>query len=293
MDEVSDTRLTRCLRDIARESDIDLLGLAPVSRLEGAPEGARPTDYMPAARSVVVLAKKMLDSVVEVAGRYDEEGKTLGPYMWYGYPVMNWDLSSAAARVARALEKEGFKALPFPPTGINYKFGTRADFSHRHAAVAAGLGQFGFSGLLLTPEFGPRQRLVSIITDAPLEPSPMHTEPSLCRPDACGHACIKACPTRAMTGKVTLTIDGIESVHARLHQVRCKWPFPEGGYRRTEVPMPPDPTEEDLRAAIGSTVPHPFDAALNQFTFVPQCGACIFSCPSPRFDDAHAGDVHV
>ena len=138
MDEVSDTGLTQALRDIATESDIDLLGVAPVSRLEGGPEGARPTDYMPSARSVVVLAKKMLDSVVEVAGRYDEEGKTLGPYMWYGYPVMNWDLSSAAARVARALEKEGFKALPFPPTGINYKFGTRADFSHRHAAVAAG-----------------------------------------------------------------------------------------------------------------------------------------------------------
>ena len=284
--------LTQVLRDVAEEALISWASLRwAASRVVR--QGARPTDYMPSARSVVVLAKKMLDSVVEVAGHYEEEGKTLGPYMWYGYPVMNWNLSSAAARVARALEKEGFKALPFPPTGINYKFGTRADFSHRHAAVAAGLGQFGFSGLLLTPEFGPRQRLVSIITDAPLEPSPMHTEPSLCRPDACGHACIKACPTRAMTGRVTLTIDGVESVHARLHQVRCKWPFPEGGYRRTEVPMPPDPTEEDLRAAVGSTVPHPFDAALNQFTFVPQCGACIFSCPSPKFDDAHGGDVRA
>jgi heterodisulfide reductase subunit C len=48
--------------------------------------------------------------------------------------------------------------------------------------------------------------------------------------------------------------------------------------------MSPDPSEEDLRAAVSSTVLHPFDAALDQFTFVPQCGACIFSCPSPGFD---------
>jgi len=32
---------------------------------------------------------------VEVAGRHDEQGKTLGPCMWYGYVVLNWDLSSA------------------------------------------------------------------------------------------------------------------------------------------------------------------------------------------------------
>ncbi len=284
MIEPCDSDLTRSLRDLALDSDIDLVGVAPAGRLAEGPEGARPTDYMPSARSVVVLAKKILDAAIDVAGHYEEEGKTLSPYMWYGYPVMNWDLSSAATRVARLLEKRGFKALPFPPTGINYKFGTRADFSHRHAAVAAGLGQFGYSGLLLTPEFGPRQRLVSIVTDAALEPSPMHTEPALCRPEVCGHACIKACPTKAMSGRVSLEIDGATSTYARLHQVRCKWPFPEGGYRRTEVPMPADPSEDDLRAAMRSTDVHPFDAALQQFTFVPQCGACIFSCPSPDFD---------
>lgn len=284
MEQLPQMQLTQNLRERAADAGTDLMGVAPVARLAEGPEGARPTDYMPSARSVVVLAKKMLDAVIETAGHYGEEGKTLGPYMWYGYPILNWELSAAAARVARTLEKEGFKALPFPPTGINYKFGWRADFSHRHAAVAAGLGQFGHSGLLLTPEFGPRQRLVSIITDAPLDPSPMHTGPALCRPENCGLACVEACPTDALSGRVTLTIGGQESAYARLQGVRCKWPFPEGGYRRTEVPMPADPTEEDLRATITSTTLHPFDAALNQLTFVPQCGACIFACPSPHFD---------
>ena len=281
-----DRDLNRGLRELALERlEMDLIGFAPVERLAQGPEGGRPTDYLPEARIVVVLAAKIPDATLEVAGRYDEPGKTLSSYMWYGYPVLNWDLSSAAARVVRFLETRGFKGLPFPPTGLLYKFGDRADFSHRHAAVAAGLGELGYSGLLLTPEFGPGQRLVSIVTDAPLEPSPMYDGPSLCRPDSCGRACIAACPTRAMTGQVSLDIEGKTFEHARLHPVRCKWPFPEKGFRRTQVAMPADPTEEDFRAAVASTKPHPYDAALNQFTFVPQCGACIFSCPSPRFED--------
>lgn len=280
-----DQDLARVLREFALERlDIDLIGVAPTERLYEGPEGGRPTDYMPGARAVVVLAAKIPIAALEVAGRYDEPGKTLGPYMWYGYPVLNWDLSSAAARVTRFIEARGFKALPFPPTGLLYRYGDRADFSHRHAAVAAGLGELGYSGLLLTPQFGPGQRLVSILTDAPLEPSPMYDGPILCRPDSCRHACIKACPTKAMIGEVSLTIGGKTFTHARLHPVKCKWPFAEKGFRRTKVAMPADPTEDDFRAVLASTKAHPFDAALNQFTFVPQCGACIFRCPSPRFD---------
>jgi epoxyqueuosine reductase len=284
---VSEINLTEDLRELAvGRLSIDLFGVAPVRLLEGGPEGARPTDYLIDAKSVVVCAAKIPDAVIEVAGHYDEPGKTLGPYMWYGYVVLNWDLSSAARRLARFLEAKGFKALPFPPTGLLYKHGSRADFSHRHAAVAAGLGEFGFSGLLLTPEFGPRQRLVSIITDALLKISPVYTGPRLCSPHTCGYACVNGCPTTAMSGKVSLTIDDKTLEYARLDPVKCKWPFPERGFRRTKVPMPPNPTEEDLREMVKNTRPHPFDAALSQFTFVPQCGACIFNCPSPRFEKA-------
>jgi epoxyqueuosine reductase len=284
---VSEINLTEDLRKLAVErAGVDFLGVAPVKRLEGGPEGARPTDYLNDATSVVVCAAKIPDAVIDVTGHYDEPGKTLGPYMWYGYVVLNWDLSSAARLLVRFLEANGFKALPFPPTGLLYKHGTRADFSHRHAAIAAGLGEFGLSGLLLTPVFGPRQRLVSIITDAPLVASPIYTGPKLCRPDACGYACINGCPTTAMSGKVSLTIEDKTFEYAKLDGVKCKWPFPERGFRRTKVPMPPNPTEEDLREVVKNTRPHPFDAALSQFTFVPRCGACIFNCPSPRFEKA-------
>ncbi|MBP1732355.1 MAG: hypothetical protein H6Q55_2784 [Deltaproteobacteria bacterium] len=274
--------LSKDLRKFAVEQlGLDLFGIAPAERLQGGPEGGRPADYLPNARSVLVGAMKIPDAAVDVAGHYEEPGKTLGPYMWYGYVIPNWELSSAAGRLAKFLEARGFKGLPFPPTGLLYRYGNRADFSHRHAAVAAGLGQFGFSGLFLSAAFGPRQRLVSIITDAPLDPSPMYDGPKLCQPDVCGQACIKSCPTRAMTGKVSLSIADKTFEYARLHTVKCKWPFPEKGFRRTKVAMPADPTDDDLREAVKSTKLHPYDASLTQFTFVPQCGACIFTCPSP------------
>ncbi|MCC6473449.1 MAG: epoxyqueuosine reductase [Burkholderiales bacterium] len=279
------TEMTEVLRDLALDGlGMDLFGVASPERLAGAPEGRRPTDYMPGANAVVVCASKIPDAAIDVAGRYDEPGKTLAPYMWYGYVTLNWDLSSAVNRMVRFLERRGFKALPFPPTGLLYKYGNVGDFSHRHAAVAAGLGEFGFNGLVLTPEFGARQRLVSIITDAPLAVSPMYDGQALCQPQACGYACIRACPTKAMTGRTSFDIGGRTQTHAKLKGVKCKWLYAEKGYRRTKVPMPPAPTDEDWRAVQASTKPHPFDAALNQFTFVPHCGACIFSCPSPRFE---------
>jgi ferredoxin len=62
------------------------------------------------------------------------------------------------------------------------------------AAIRAGLGRFGLSGELMTPQFGPRQRLQLILTDADLEPDPL-CETVVC--DECGE-CIDVCPLHAM-----------------------------------------------------------------------------------------------
>jgi hypothetical protein len=86
-----------------------------------------------------------------------------------------------------------------------------------------------------------------------------------------------------MQGKSSLTIGNKTFEYAKLHGVKCKWLYPEKGFRRTKIPMPPEPTDQDWQEALRSTKIHPFDTGLNQFTFVPQCGACIFSCPSPYF----------
>src|SRR5512143_2209910 len=78
--------LTESVREFAVERmGMDLFGVAPVGRFEGGPKEGQPLDYLPKATSVVVCAAKIPDAIVETAGHYDEPGKTLAPYMWYGY----------------------------------------------------------------------------------------------------------------------------------------------------------------------------------------------------------------
>ena len=81
------------------------------------------------------------------------------------------------------------------------------DFSHRHAAVAAGLGEFAASSMVVVPKFGPRVRVVSVITTAALEPSPLLEGKSrfnICQPEACGLQCARKCPAKALPGDGTI-----------------------------------------------------------------------------------------
>ena len=65
-------------------------------------------------------------------------------------------------------------------------------FQFRIAAVACGLGEIGWSKMLLTPEFGPLQRVAFIFTDAEFdEYDELYSGEPLCR--RCG-ACVRECP---------------------------------------------------------------------------------------------------
>ena len=71
--------------------------------------------------------------------------------------------------------------------------------SLENAAVSAGLGEIGLCGVFLTPQFGPRQSLAMLITDAPLEPGPAHAG-TICDGASCA-ACAAACPLGAIDVK--------------------------------------------------------------------------------------------
>ena len=64
-------------------------------------------------------------------------------------------------------------------------------------AIDAGFGELGRNGLLLTPEYGPRQRICKVLTDLPLVPDkPIDFGlQSFC--ESC-HACASACPVDAI-----------------------------------------------------------------------------------------------
>jgi epoxyqueuosine reductase QueG len=187
------------LKHFARSIGADLVGIASVNRFEGAPLGHRPEDLLSDAKSVIVMAKRIPLAIVRTIPSY---------HYAVSYDILNGNLCTLSYRVATYLEEFGYSALPLDHyTGREYseedgKFKMLADFSLRHAAVMAGLGEIGAGAYLVTPRFGPRVRLVAVVTTAPLRPDPMLTKEPLkwgviCRPEMCGCACIRACPAKA------------------------------------------------------------------------------------------------
>ena len=72
-----------------------------------------------------------------------------------------------------------------------------AAFAHIFAAQYSGLGNVGVNHTILTEEFGPRVRLVSVFTEAELPPDRMLEKPLCIR---C-RACVDCCPAAAFTYK--------------------------------------------------------------------------------------------
>jgi epoxyqueuosine reductase len=69
--------------------------------------------------------------------------------------------------------------------------------SQRHAAVRAGLGEFGLNNVVVTERYGPRIRFNSVITAAPLTPSPL-LQAKACPGTAC-QICLEECPAHALS----------------------------------------------------------------------------------------------
>jgi O-acetylhomoserine (thiol)-lyase len=115
------------------------------------------------------------------------------------YNTTNRLLDEAAYRIANFLNTQGQRAIFFPRDGYGdisvLVKKPEAAFSQVLAGKYAGLGTIGFNHTLLTPEYGPRVRLVSVITDADL-PLDKVIGKDLCV--QCG-LCKKNCPVDAFT----------------------------------------------------------------------------------------------
>jgi len=123
------------------------------------------------------------------------------PEYYKEYLRANTMLNEIAQRTARLLLGAGYQAEAFSATiagsDPEYERTLRAAFQHKTAATRAGLGYIGKSGLSITPDFGPRVRLVTVFTDLPFPTGQPILE------GRCGgcHLCIQACPVGAIRGR--------------------------------------------------------------------------------------------
>ena len=106
------------------------------------------------------------------------------------------ELTWIGYNIAKFLRRSGWQALYLPVAKQDARFRT-APFYHMPAMYLAGLGTLGLNCSILTPQFGPRVKVTSIITDCPLPANgPIGTD--LCT--RCG-LCVENCPIGAIDGQ--------------------------------------------------------------------------------------------
>ncbi|MCM8760506.1 MAG: hypothetical protein NC832_02165, partial [Candidatus Omnitrophica bacterium] len=154
--------------------------------------------------------------------------------------------------LSKFIEVQGFEAIPYGHhsdwRAIDEAGKIRKNYSRpvapgkarpdimvhlRIAAFLAGLGEIGYSKLLLTPEFGPRQRVGIVITEAELEPDPIIEPGTIC--DRC-KGCVRACPGNAISTEETVkvTLAGKQVEWGKIDVQACTIAFRGGKLVRAE-----------------------------------------------------------
>jgi len=180
------------IRAFCEARGADLVGFASAERWDDAgevPPDFRPQAIWPPARTVIVIGLEMPLPIVEATPSVLH--KEL-------YRTANRELDALAYGLTRHLNRMGHASFFFGRDVYASLKALReepiAAFSHVMAAKYAGLGTIGASHCLLTPEFGPRVRFVSVFTAAAIPPDPL-VEKDLCV--KCG-LCCQCCPKKAL-----------------------------------------------------------------------------------------------
>ena len=244
------------------------MGVASLDRFEGVRPTEDPRELFPEARSIVVLGR----AIPRGALRGMEEGACWGVYRNFGGDVLSeYFLPRLTYHATRFIEDRGWEAIPmhpYPPDTQPMGVAVAEDRvapnvvpDIRYAAVAAGLGEIGRCGLLLTPRYGPLQRLHMIVTDAEIEPDPLF-EGRVC--DQC-EECVMQCPHGALGAEPReVTIAGKTMLVSDLDISKCRVC---GSGQQSDL-YDPEGEPDRLPAACGrACVAHLMDAGLLELKY--------------------------
>ncbi len=185
--------LTEDIKKQAMEAGFVSTGVTSPETLHDLPHGwvsnvinlLSPREELPEVKSVILMAYYAWDEAfnLTVDSNYLRDRNKLTPkvplerYQLY-YAIMR----NKAWRIVEQFTKKGHESL----FSLNIPLKT--------TAVRCGLGSQGKNTLLITPNYGPRVRLISVLTTAKLDVD----EPF--KDDLCGKCekCVNACPTKAL-----------------------------------------------------------------------------------------------
>lgn len=271
------------VKEYARACGMDMCGIASIDRFKTSPEGKHPYDILPGCKSAIVIGVRLLEGVVEAQFRNFEDHNPLaqGIYGTYGYTIApNFHLLFTIYAIAQYIERNTGETTTPVPCG---PFGNSIPLSMRHAAVAAGLGEFGWLSIVLTPEFGPRNRFGVILTQVELEPDPMYSGPRLCGMEKC-QVCARVCPTHAISEigekpSRVVEMGGRRFEYCQLDWSRCQ--VSAHGLRKEfggkeDWVTTENPTPRDIQNAFAAMGPNN-DNLQHYPTW--HCGRCLAYCP--------------
>lgn len=151
--------LYRKIEAAARESGSALVGFADLSPLKGMLAGDPGAFEFPNAVTFAVeIPKEAARASLE---KPSEEMRS-------AYKMCNRKLKEAGERISQLLAAEGYKARFIDPAQRVNPEKLLGPISQKAIASLSGMGWIGKNGLLITEEFGPRQRVGAVLTDMPV-----------------------------------------------------------------------------------------------------------------------------
>ena len=165
----------------------DLVGIADLSKMQTLV--TRPPGLLKPFSHAVSIALALPVAVFSLI--FDEPTPEYGAV----YKTANRLLDEIAFKTSMMLQRHGSLSLPIPASQVLDREKWLGALSHKAVARMAGLGWQGKNLLLITPQFGSRVRLVTVLTKAPLiSDGPIKNRCGTCT------ACQEACPAEAIKG---------------------------------------------------------------------------------------------
>ncbi len=265
-------------KDRAKALGADLVGVASVETVSrnpvpGCPHS--PADILKGARSIVVLARRLLSGM-------SRERDWRNRNVHYAGEMALSTMEELTYEVVRFFEEHGEPSIMVPAA---YSRSHQVDVAAKalslpHLAVEAGLGTLGLNLAVLTPEHGPRVILGAVLTTAELEPDPMLERP-LCLGEECGR-CLLACPGDAI-GHWVLDLE-----RCRPHSSPYGFQFLRQHIEK--ILATPDPAARMEAMRSGDTLMI-WQSMLRGVGVYSGCTRCYDVCPVGADYDAHLRDV--
>jgi epoxyqueuosine reductase len=171
----------------AREAGSDLVCFADLAPLEGMLTGDATTLEFPYAVTFAVEIPK--EAALASLKKPSEEMRS-------AYKMCNKKLIATGEKIVELLTAEGYKARFIHPAQRVVPEKLLGPISQKAIASLSGMGWIGKNGLLITDEFGARQRMGAVLTDMPV------TRVAKLIDNKCGDCtiCIDRCAMKVLKG---------------------------------------------------------------------------------------------